>query len=47
MCISTIIARQWLNKHVPVPTNSHATTEELLDASFSMQTTSYQNTVDD
>jgi hypothetical protein len=35
------VAKQWLNKHVPAATNTHATTE-LLDVLFSMQSVSYQ-----
>jgi hypothetical protein len=37
-----IIARQWLSRNVTVVTNTHATIEELLDASFSMWPMSYQ-----
>jgi hypothetical protein len=29
-----VVARQQLSKHVPMATNTHATTEELLDAVF-------------
>jgi hypothetical protein len=35
------LARQWLGKHVPPTMNTHAATEELLDAPFSMQYMSY------
>jgi hypothetical protein len=38
----TAVARQRLGKHVQAATNAHATTEELLDAVFSMQSGSYQ-----
>jgi hypothetical protein len=37
-----IVARQWLGRNVTAVTNTHATTEELLDASFSMWPVSYQ-----
>jgi hypothetical protein len=36
------IARQWLSKHITMATNIHPTTEELLDAMFSMWSKSYQ-----
>jgi hypothetical protein len=32
----TDIARQWLNKHAPTSTDTHAINEKLLDAVFSM-----------
>jgi hypothetical protein len=38
----TAIARQRLGKHVPAATNTHATIEEMLNASFSMRSVSYQ-----
>jgi hypothetical protein len=41
------IARQRIGKNVTVATNTHATIEELLDASFSMRSVSYQRKVDD
>jgi hypothetical protein len=47
LCIPLIVARQRLGKHFPVATNTHATTEESLDTSFSMRTVSYQRKVDD
>jgi hypothetical protein len=34
MCIPPIIATQRLSKHVPVATNTHATMETFMDASF-------------
>jgi hypothetical protein len=37
-----IVARQRLGKNVTVATNTHATLEELLGASFSMRSVSYQ-----
>jgi hypothetical protein len=37
-----IVARQWLGRDVTELTNTHATIEELLDASFSMWPVSYQ-----
>jgi hypothetical protein len=47
MWIPTIVARQRLSKHVTAETNTHATIEELLDASFSMRSVSYQRQVGD
>jgi hypothetical protein len=37
-----IVASQRLGKNVTVTTNAHATIEEFLEASFSMQSVSYQ-----
>jgi hypothetical protein len=37
-----IVARQRLGKHFPAATNTYATTEELLEASFSIRSVSYQ-----
>jgi hypothetical protein len=37
-----VAARQWLGRKVTAVTNTHATIEELLDASFSMRPVSYQ-----
>jgi hypothetical protein len=37
-----IVPRQWLGRNVTAVTNTHATIEELLDASFSMWPVSYQ-----
>jgi hypothetical protein len=37
-----IVARQWLGRKVTVVTNTHPTTEELFDVSFSMWPVSYQ-----
>jgi hypothetical protein len=39
---SLIVARQRLDKKVTAATNTHAATEELLDASFSMRSASYK-----
>jgi hypothetical protein len=39
---SLIVARQRLSRNVTAVTNTHATIEELLDASFSMWPVSYQ-----
>jgi hypothetical protein len=39
---SCIVARQRLGRNVTAVTNTHATIEELLDASFSMWPVSYQ-----
>jgi hypothetical protein len=36
------VARQWPGGNVTAVTNTHATIEELLDASFSMWPVSYQ-----
>jgi hypothetical protein len=36
LCIPLIVARQRLSVNVTKITNTHATTEELLDSSFSM-----------
>jgi hypothetical protein len=43
----TIVAKQRLRKTVAAATNTHATTEELLDASFSMRSVSRQRKVED
>jgi hypothetical protein len=40
-----IVAKQRLGKHVPAATNTHSTREELLDASFSVRSMSYQRRV--
>jgi hypothetical protein len=40
--IPPIVARQPLGRNVTAVTNTHATIEELLDASFSMWPVSYQ-----
>jgi hypothetical protein len=42
-----IVARQRLGKNVTAATNTHATIEELLDASFSIRSVSYQRNVGD
>jgi hypothetical protein len=39
-----VVARQRLGRNVTAVTNTHATIEELLDASFSMWLLSYQGT---
>jgi hypothetical protein len=39
---SPVVARQRLGRNVSAVTNTHATIEELLDASFSMWRVSYQ-----
>jgi hypothetical protein len=38
-----VIARQWLDIHVPAAKNAHATIKQLLDVMFSMQSVPYQN----
>jgi hypothetical protein len=42
LCIPPIVARQRLGRNVTAVTNTHATIEELFDASFSMWPVSYQ-----
>jgi hypothetical protein len=42
-----IVARQRLGKNVTAATNAHATTEELLDASFSIRFVSYERKTGD
>jgi hypothetical protein len=42
-----VVARQRLGKNVTAATNTHATIEELLDASFSMRSVSYGRKVVD
>jgi hypothetical protein len=37
-----IVARQWLGENITAVTNTHATIEELLDASFLLWPVSYQ-----
>jgi hypothetical protein len=46
MCIFPTVGRQGFSKHVPVATNTHATTG-LLDASFSVRPVSHQRKVGD
>jgi hypothetical protein len=41
MC-TPIVAMQWLGEKITVAMNTHATTEELLDALFYMQSVLYQ-----
>jgi hypothetical protein len=38
----SVVARHWLDKHVPAAMNTHATIEELLDVVFSMWSLSHQ-----
>jgi hypothetical protein len=45
VCLYMYVARQQLSKNITMATNSHATVEELLDASFSTWSMSYQRTV--
>jgi hypothetical protein len=50
VCLYTyphIVARQRLGKNVIAATNTHATIEELLEASFSVRSVSYQRKVGD
>jgi hypothetical protein len=42
-----IVTRQWPSKNVIAATNTHETIEELLDASFSMRSVSYQTKTGD
>jgi hypothetical protein len=46
-CITHSVARQRLSKNVTAAKNTHATIEELLEASFSMPSVSYQRNVGD
>jgi hypothetical protein len=43
----SIVATQRLGKHVPAATNTRSTIQELLEASFSLLTLSYQTKVGD
>jgi hypothetical protein len=45
MFIPPIVARQRVGKHIPAATNSHATIEKLLDASFSVLSVLYEGKV--
>jgi hypothetical protein len=45
VCVPPVIARQRLGKNVSAATNTHTTTEDLLDASFSMRSVSHQRNV--
>jgi hypothetical protein len=47
MCISPIVARQRLDKHLNAGTNKSATMEEMLQASISMQWVFHQRKVGD
>jgi hypothetical protein len=47
MYISPIVARQRPGKDVTAATNTQATIEALLDASFSMRTLSFQKKIGD
>jgi hypothetical protein len=47
MFIPLNVARQRFGEHIPLATNTKETSEELLDASFSMRTVSYQRKVED
>jgi hypothetical protein len=42
VCLSPIVARQRLGRKVTAVTNTQATIEELLEASFSLWSVSYQ-----
>jgi hypothetical protein len=44
---SPVAARQWLGKTITVAMKTLATIEELMDASFSMWSVSYQRKVGD
>jgi hypothetical protein len=41
VCLYVYVANQWLDKNVTMETNTHATIEELLDTSFSVQSVLY------
>jgi hypothetical protein len=45
VCAFLYVVRQRLSKNVTATTNTHETTEELLDASFSMQSMSHERRV--
>jgi hypothetical protein len=44
VCMPPIVARQRLGRNVTEVTNTHATIEDLFDASFLMWPVSYQGT---
>jgi hypothetical protein len=45
VCLYVYVARQRLGRNLTAGTNIHAVTEELLDASFCMQSVLYQSKV--
>jgi hypothetical protein len=47
LCVSPIVARQRLGEHDTAATNTHATTEELLNSQFSMRSALHQRKVRD
>jgi hypothetical protein len=47
VCLYVYVARQRLDKNITAATNTHATTDEFLDASFSTRPLSYQMKVGD
>jgi hypothetical protein len=47
VCIPFTVARQRLGNPVPAAKNTHATIDEMLEASYSMQSVSYQRKVGD
>jgi hypothetical protein len=48
VCVpSSVLAWQWLGKHIPVVMNTHTVIEELLHESFSTLSVSYQRKVGD
>jgi hypothetical protein len=47
VCVSPIVDRQRLGINITAAMNTHVTIEELLDASFSMRSVSYQRKVGD
>jgi hypothetical protein len=44
LCVPPNVASQQLGKHIPMATNTHTTTEKLLDGMFSVRFVSYQIT---
>jgi hypothetical protein len=45
VCVSPVVARQRLSKHVPAATNTHSTTEKLSHVVFSTHSVSYQTII--
>jgi hypothetical protein len=45
LCIPPNVAMQELSKYIPTAKNTHASIEEMLDKSFSMQSVSYKKEV--
>jgi hypothetical protein len=45
MCISPVVARQWLGELVPTAMNAQATVKEYFDMTFSIKAVSYEKKV--